>query len=93
MKIRPVGARLFHMDGQTDMTKLIVASHNFANTHKKLSLHSQKDNMDVTTLKIPQQYLKASNGWAAKFRCHNWLALCQGTTLTQNLKLCFSHIQ
>jgi len=31
MKIRPVGATLFHMDGQTDMTKLTVAFRNFAN--------------------------------------------------------------
>jgi hypothetical protein len=31
MKIRPVGAELFHADGQTDMTKLIVAFRNFAN--------------------------------------------------------------
>jgi len=29
MKIRPVGAELFHADGRTDMTKLIVASRNF----------------------------------------------------------------
>jgi hypothetical protein len=29
MKIRPVGAELFHADGQTDM--LIVALRNFAN--------------------------------------------------------------
>ena len=27
MKIRPVGAELFHADGRTDMTKLIVASY------------------------------------------------------------------
>ena len=31
MKIRPVGAELFRVDGRTDMTKLIVASINFAN--------------------------------------------------------------
>jgi hypothetical protein len=31
MKIRPVGAELFHTDRQTDMTKLIVAFRNFAN--------------------------------------------------------------
>jgi hypothetical protein len=30
MKIRPVGAELFHADGQTDMTKLTVAFRNFA---------------------------------------------------------------
>jgi len=31
MKIRLVGAELFHADGQTDMTKLIVAFRNSAN--------------------------------------------------------------
>ena len=33
MKIRPVGAE-FHAGGRTDMTKLIVAFHNFANAPK-----------------------------------------------------------
>jgi len=32
--IRPLGAVLLHADGQTDMTKLIVAFRNFANAHK-----------------------------------------------------------
>jgi len=32
MNIRPVGDELFHTDGRTDMTKLTVASRNFANT-------------------------------------------------------------
>jgi len=31
MKIRPVGVELFQADGQTHMTKLIVAFRNFAN--------------------------------------------------------------
>jgi hypothetical protein len=38
MKIRPVEAELFHIDGRTDretgMTKLIVAFRNFAKAHK-----------------------------------------------------------
>jgi hypothetical protein len=38
MKIRPVGAELFHADGRTDgrtdMTKLIVAFRSFANAPK-----------------------------------------------------------
>ena len=38
MKIRPVGTELFHADGQTDMTKLIVASRNFANAPQKCLL-------------------------------------------------------
>jgi len=37
MKIRPVGATLFHVDGERerDMTKLIVDFRNFANAPKK----------------------------------------------------------
>jgi hypothetical protein len=34
MKIRPMGAELFQVDRQTDMTKLIVTFHNFANAPK-----------------------------------------------------------
>jgi len=34
MKILPVGAELFHTDGQTDMAKLIAAFRNFANAPK-----------------------------------------------------------
>jgi len=34
MKIRPVGDELFHADGQTDTTKLTVASRNSANIPK-----------------------------------------------------------
>ena len=34
MKIHLVGAAFFHADGQTDMTKLIAANHNFANMSK-----------------------------------------------------------
>jgi hypothetical protein len=36
IKIHPVEVDLFHADGQMDMTKLIVAFRNFANTPKKL---------------------------------------------------------
>jgi len=34
MKIRPVGAELFHVDGRTDMTKIEVAFRSFANAPK-----------------------------------------------------------
>jgi len=34
MKTRPVGAELFHADGQTDTTKLIDVFRNFANAPK-----------------------------------------------------------
>ena len=35
MKIRPVGAEFFQADGQTNVTKLVVAFRNFANAPKK----------------------------------------------------------
>jgi hypothetical protein len=35
IKIRPVGLELFHADGQTDVTKLIVAFRNFANAENR----------------------------------------------------------
>ena len=34
IKIRPLWYELFHADGQTDMTKVIVAFRNFANAPK-----------------------------------------------------------
>jgi len=38
LQILPVGAELFHVDRQADMTKLIVACCNFANAPKNLHL-------------------------------------------------------
>jgi len=38
MKIRPVGAEVFHVDGQADKTNLIVALRNFTNASKKIKL-------------------------------------------------------
>jgi len=35
MKIRPVEAELFHADGRTDMTKLIVCFRNFVKATNK----------------------------------------------------------
>jgi len=34
MKIRPLGAELYHVERQTDMTKLMAVFRNFANAHK-----------------------------------------------------------
>jgi hypothetical protein len=48
MKIRPVGAELFHMDGRTDMTKLIVGFRNFANAPKNL----RNNNMNITVANL-----------------------------------------
>jgi hypothetical protein len=46
MKIGPMGAELFHANGRTDITKLRVAFHNFANAHKNLFLrYTEEANM------------------------------------------------
>ena len=42
MKIRPVGAELFHADGQTGMTKLTVALRVFAKAPANTFLTSQR---------------------------------------------------
>ena len=38
-----MGAELFHADGQTDMVKLIVIFHNFANAPKNKILSNRKE--------------------------------------------------
>jgi len=38
-KIRPAGAELLHVDGRTDMAKLIFALRNFPNAHKNQSVN------------------------------------------------------
>jgi hypothetical protein len=52
MKILPVGAELFHADkrtdGQTDMTKLIVAFRNFTNAPKNYFLPHRKHCATIT---------------------------------------------
>jgi len=49
MKIRPVGAELFHAGRQTYITKLIVATRNFANA----SNESQKQQLILPHVIIP----------------------------------------
>jgi len=41
MKIRLVGAELFHADGHRDMTKLMVAFRSFANAPKNMPINSK----------------------------------------------------
>jgi hypothetical protein len=43
MKIRPLGAELFHADGWTDMTKLKVAFRKFANAPKIVKRQKETD--------------------------------------------------
>jgi hypothetical protein len=46
MRVHPVGTRLLHVDGQINMTKLIVKFCNFANMPKK-TVHSMKKYKDT----------------------------------------------
>jgi len=57
MKIRPVGAELFHADGRTDMTKLIVAFRNFANAPKNALVYEDKTNDRVECVSIFNRYV------------------------------------
>ena len=47
MKIRPVGAELFHEDKRTDMTKITVTSRNSANAPKNWYLGTSMNIMHV----------------------------------------------
>jgi hypothetical protein len=56
MKIRSVGAELFHADWQTDMRELIVAFRSFANApkndHKFNSFYTRQNNKVYQLLKL-----------------------------------------
>ena len=43
MKIRIVGAQLFHVDGRTHMTELIIAFRNFANAPRNATFWLQRE--------------------------------------------------
>jgi hypothetical protein len=63
MEIRPVGVKLFHphrqTDRQTDMTKLKVALHNFANMPKIESYtKKQQDDVDWIHLALDRDKLQ-----------------------------------
>ena len=49
MKISSVGAELFHAEGQTDTTKLIVAFRNYANATNTFKQFSIKEHVTWST--------------------------------------------
>jgi len=60
MKIRPVGAVMFHADGRRDMTKLIIALRKFANAlrnHVRYFYSLLWKEMDLITSLIPNVYV------------------------------------
>jgi hypothetical protein len=80
MKILPVEAELFHADGRTDMTKLIVAFRNFANAPKnnntfyvtmRYSLYIAI-NCGAMALYM-EQYVYSGNEWTSRpMKCAKW---------------------
>jgi len=52
MKIRPVGAELLHADRRTDITKLTVAFHSFANAPKNSYTWNNTQNGEYFSLKF-----------------------------------------
>ena len=95
MKIRPVGAELFHADeqtdGQTDMTKLVVAFRNVANAPKTYALCQGKDKQQhrrifskTNVLNIPTPNNHKSQ------RTPIGTALTIKTKMTQNSKRSFN---
>jgi len=48
IKIRPVGAELFHADGQTDMTNVLAALRNFADAPKRFKNFSHTVCLHIT---------------------------------------------
>ena len=53
-KIRPVGAELFHADGRTDITKLVVTFRNFAKSPKLIKYYVKTNHtlLQILSLRI-----------------------------------------
>ena len=94
MTIRPMGAELCHVDGRTDMTKLIVAFSNFANASKKSILYHKllflsSFNPIELNLNISYRLSKKCepkvtlHGVSVSFDTINAFA-CSGVTITSN---------
>jgi len=63
MKIRPVGTKLFHADGQTDTTKTTVGFCNFANAPKnERPVAATKQVLN----RIEQNTMPTCRGWMKK---------------------------
>ena len=73
MKVRPLGAKLFHADRWTDMMKLIVTFHNFSNEPKNYpstagftSSYSMLGNKVILDLKACCKSFEAINKYFCK---------------------------
>ena len=71
MKVRPVGAELFHADGQTDMTKLTVDFRNSAKAPKDRILFKYNPKISLAVYGPTAEILtfrhRASSIWDSRF--------------------------
>ena len=59
IKIRPVGAELFYADGQTDMTKLLVAFLSFTNAPQNCRIQTSWEVKNPPRLSRGKSYISA----------------------------------
>jgi hypothetical protein len=67
MKIRPLKAELFHADGRTDITDLIVAFRHFINAPKEFTLTQYTDSPPRHMMPIYRK-LKVITGYKCKMK-------------------------
>jgi len=79
MKIRPVGAMLYHADGRTDTINLIVAFRNFAKAPKK-------DGAKRQVISINRQLMKRRTSFCPTHLCpYNMKIVFKHTSKAHNL--------
>jgi hypothetical protein len=61
LKIRPVGAELFHTDSRTDTTKLVVVFRNFANVPKESGNDITQTRPYYGSISLPISFTKFTN--------------------------------
>jgi hypothetical protein len=61
MKIHPVGTELFHADGPTDLTKMIIAFRNFANAPNNCVFPKR-----MSSFRASQLAMRANGSFAQK---------------------------
>ena len=73
IKIRPMGAELFHADGQTDMTKLTVAFRNFGNAPKNRTpyIYNTRYFFQSCYRRMPHKITKKFRRWLHIFICRS----------------------
>ena len=83
IKIHPVGAEFFLADGQTDMTKLIVAFRNFPNAAKTNMSKSQVTDRYISNCEI---LVQEGGGWRPRWNSELH-SLYNGPNIVEDIKI------